>query len=78
MIPETVNSRWIAGLADKQLVDAEIELHRAFVKHEIEEKRVRGDAYKLMRGPEVLVTAWNQWQLARNEAGYRGLELRRK
>ena len=78
MIPDTVNSRWIAGLADTQLVDAEVELHRAFEKHEVEERRLRGDNYKLMRGPEPLVTAWNKWQLGRNEAQSRGLELRKK
>ena len=78
MIPNPVDSRWIAGLADAQLVDAEVELHKTFVKHDGAERRVRGDRYDMLRGPEALVTAWSHWQLARNEAQLRGLALRTK
>jgi hypothetical protein len=73
MIPERVNSRWIATLGDDQLIAAEAALYQVFATQEAREKRRRGNAYAMLRGPEVLVMAWHRWVMVNNETRTRGL-----
>jgi hypothetical protein len=73
MIPERVTSRWIATLGDEQLIAVESELYDAYQTQETREKRKRGAHYALLRGPEILVTAWHRWSLVNNETRTRGL-----
>jgi hypothetical protein len=68
-----VNARWIATLADHQLVAAETRLHADFQKHDLAEKRRCGSRYALMQGPTQLVNAWLRWLLVSNATRTRGL-----
>lgn len=76
-IPESINSRWIAGLANDQLMVAEAQLHAVFRKHETVEKTRSGGRYVLLQGPPLLVDAWHRWSLVNNETLSRGLTIRR-
>lgn len=76
-MPETINSRWIATLADDQLVLAEAQLHTLFRDEERVEKLRSGTRYMLLQGPPPLVNAWNRWMLVSNEARSRGLVVSR-
>jgi hypothetical protein len=77
LLPEKVNSRWIATLANDQLVEAEAQLHDVFLREEAAEKRRAGGRYTMLRGPESLISAWNRWVLVRNATESRGVGLRR-
>ena len=77
ILPEKVNSRWIASLGTDQLVEAEGLLHAEFLKEETAEKGRTGVKYKMLRGPESLVTAWNRWLLVNNEARTRRVVIHR-
>ncbi len=77
VLPEKVNSRWIASLPNDQLVEAEAMLHAVFVQEETAEKRRTGGNYKMLRGPESLVSAWNRWLLVSNATHTRGVVVRR-
>ena len=72
-IPDRVDARWIAALADKQLVSAEAELHASFQREEVAEKQRAGARYMLLNGPSNLVNAWLRWLLESNAARSRGL-----
>lgn len=76
-IPERVDATWIAGLADKQLVEAESKLHAVFLEEETTEKKRMGDRYDMMRGPSTLMAAWMRWVMVNNETSSRGVVLRR-
>ena len=77
-LPDSVNSRWIASLSDKQLQEAERLLHAEFLQHETVEKASAGARYKLMHGPQALVSAWHRWMLVNNESHSRNVVIRRK
>jgi hypothetical protein len=77
-IPESVNARWIATLANDQLVAAEAQLHSVFRKHETVEKARSGARYMLLQGPPPLLDAWHRWSMVHNETRSRGLMVRRR
>lgn len=77
IIPAYINARWIDGLGDEQLLQAEAELHAVFDEQQTTEKARRGDRYILMQGPETLVTAWHRWLQLNNATRRRGLVIRR-
>jgi hypothetical protein len=74
-IPDRVDSRWVATLANAQLLRAESQLRTAFRKLEAAEKRRAGSRYMLLQGPPPLVTAWHRWTVVNNETKDRGLAL---
>lgn len=76
-IPLTVNARWIATLADDQLVAAEAQLYGDFHEREVAEKSRCGPRYMLLQGPSALVDAWQRWLMVSNEARARGVIIRR-
>jgi hypothetical protein len=78
VLPEKVNARWIATLKNEQLVEAERQLHKVFVKEETAEKTRRGGRYTMLRGPESLVTAWHRWLLVNNATRARGILVHRQ
>jgi hypothetical protein len=73
-LPNRIDARWIDSLADKQLLRAEHALHTTFSRREAEEKRLRGSAYVMLRGPEPLVSAWIRWAMVNNATRARGLQ----
>jgi hypothetical protein len=75
-IPERVTARWIATLADGQLVDVESRLHTEFLAEEKQEKLRRGTLYAMLRGPATLLDAWHRWARVNNETRSRGLLVR--
>ena len=77
-IPERINARWIATLADEQLVTAEAELHATFRANERTEKARSGPRYMLLQGPAALVNSWQRWLLVSNETRSRGLVVPRR
>jgi len=77
VLPGTVNSRWIESLGVEQLREAEGLLHAEFLKEETAEKERTGARYKLLRGPESLVSAWNRWLLVNNAARTRKVVVHR-
>lgn len=77
ILPEKVNSRWIASLGTDQLVEAEGLLHAEFLREETAEKGRTGARYKMLRGPESLVSAWNRWLLVNNETRTRRVVIHR-
>ena len=77
ILPGTVNSRWIQSLGTDQLREAEGLLHAVFLKEETAEKERTGARYKLLRGPESLVSAWNRWLLVNNATRTRNLVVHR-
>lgn len=76
-LPEKVDSRWVASLADDKLMQAEAQLHTEFVKQEAAEKKRMGSRYTMLRGPESLVNAWLRWLTVSNEAESRHVRVRR-
>lgn len=76
-LPDKVNASWIATLGDKQLVDAEKQLHTLFVAAETTEKKRAGSRYEMMRGPAELMDAWLRWLLVNNETKNRGVTVKR-
>jgi hypothetical protein len=77
-IPEKVDASWIATLPNDKLLKAETKLHAEFLKEETAEKKRRGDAYTMLRGPQSLVDAWLRWLLVNNETRSRGLAVQRR
>jgi hypothetical protein len=77
-LPVKVDARWIATLADNQLVEAEAQLHAEFVEEDRAERRRMGAKYAMLRGPESLVSAWLRWLLVNNETYSRGVLIRRQ
>jgi len=77
-MPDLINARWIATLADEQLMAAEAELHAEFREAEGRQKRRSGARYMLLEGPAALVTAWHRWLLVSNETRSRGLVVHRR
>jgi hypothetical protein len=75
-VPERLTAKWIDTLEDRELLDVEWGLHQLFARAEKEEKKVRGSAYALMRGPEPLLYAWQRWSLLNNATRARGLHPR--
>ena len=76
-IPARLNARWIAALADEQLVSAEAQLYGDFRTHEIAERSRSGARYVLLEGSPALVTAWHQWVVVHNATCARGLRVER-
>ena len=76
-IPEFVNGLWIDSLDNVQLLVAEGRLHKVFAKCESAEKKRKGTQYDMMRGPIVLMDAWQRWVMVNNEARARGLKTSR-
>lgn len=76
--PDRIDARWIEGLTDPQLQQAELELRTTFAKHELAEKKLRGDHYALLRGPESLTLAWMRWSMVSSAVRKRGLRVRHK
>jgi hypothetical protein len=74
-IPERINARWIATLADDQLVTAESQLHALFFSEETTEKARRSGRYTMLEGPTSLINAWHRWRLVSNETTSRGLAI---
>jgi hypothetical protein len=77
-IPDRVNARWIATLADAQLISAESQLHSEFFRQETAEKKRCRSGYVMLEGPEPLVSAWLRWSLVNNETRTRGLVITRR
>jgi len=75
-LPERITAVWISSLADTDLVDVEWRLHQVFAKVETEQKKILGASYQLMRGPEVLLAAWQRWSMVSNATRARGLHPR--
>lgn len=78
IIPDRINARWVDGLGDEQLMQAESELHAIFREQETTEKARRGERYVLLQGPATLVTAWHRWLQLNNETRSRGLVVHRR
>jgi hypothetical protein len=78
LIPERVNSKWIATLDDAAILDVETTLHSDFREQDLLEKNKRGTRYRMLEGPAVLVDAWMRWQAVSNEARRRGLLVHRR
>ena len=74
-LPERIDADWIHTLTNEQLQRAESQLRKHFSMEETAEKKRRGDAYELMRGPESLMTAWIRWSLVCNAVRARGLRV---
>ena len=72
-IPDRIDARWIATLADEQLIKAESTLHADFHRQEVAEKKRTGSRYVLLQGPPLLVNAWLRWLLVSNATRTRGL-----
>ena len=77
VLPDKVNSRWIATLGNEQLLEAEHLLHAVFVEEEAAEKHRKGARYTMLRGPESLVSAWHRWLLVSNATQTRGVVVHR-
>ena len=77
ILPTNVNFRWISSLGIDQLIEAEALLHAEFLKEETAEKQRTGAKYKMLRGPESLVCAWNRWLLVSNAARTRRVVIHR-
>jgi hypothetical protein len=75
--PERINAPWIDSLSDVDLVTAEWELRASFSKEEKAERRRRGDAYDVLRGPESLTSAWMRWSMVNAATRDRGLRAKR-
>jgi len=75
-LPERITAGWINSLGDKDLMDAESRLHELFSRVERQQKKLRGSAYDLMRGPEPLLTAWQRWSMVSAATRARGLHPR--
>jgi hypothetical protein len=74
-LPDRIDADWIGSLTNEQLQRAEAQLRTHFSHEETAERRRRGKAYELMRGPESLMTAWIRWSLVCNAARARGLRV---
>jgi len=75
-IPDHINARWMATLANDQLVKVEAQLHAIFHRQESAEKARCGSRYVMLQGPTDLVNAWQRWSLVNNETRSRGLIVR--
>lgn len=75
-LPDRITAGWINTLGDTDLVDVEWRLHQAFSKVETEQKKILGASYQLMRGPEVLLRAWQRWSMVSSATRARGLHPR--
>ena len=75
-LPDRINAEWIRTLSNEQLAHAESQLHVHYSAEETAERRLRGDAYDLMRGPETLMAAWMRWSLVCNALRDRGVRFR--
>jgi hypothetical protein len=75
-VPERIDAEWIGTLSNEQLQRAESQLHNDYSREETAERKRRGNAYDLMRGPEALMTAWLRWSLVSNAVRARGLRVR--
>ena len=76
-IPDRINARWLATLANDQLVHVEALLHDMFHQQEKREKSRSGSRYVLLQGPPALVNAWLRWRLVNNETTVRGIVVSR-
>lgn len=76
-MPAQVNARWIATLADDELVAAEAQLYSDFRKRETAERARAGERYMLLQGPSELVNVWQEWTMLNNATRARGVTVRR-
>lgn len=77
VLPERVNTAWIETLSDDDLLDVEERVHKTFSTLERREKKLRGDRFQLMRGPEELLNAWDRWSRLLNATRERSLKPRK-
>lgn len=77
VLPERVNTAWIETLSDDDLLDVEERVHKTFATLERREKKLRGDRFQLMRGPEELLNAWDRWSRLLNATRERSLKPRK-
>ncbi len=77
VLPDRVNAAWIETLSDDDLLDVEERVHKTFSTLERREKKLRGDRFQLMRGPEELLNAWDRWSRLLNATRERSLKPRR-
>ena len=73
--PERIDSSWISTLSDEELQRAERELKKNFAAEEKAERKLRGKAYDLMRGPASLTLAWMRWSMVNTAARSRGVRV---
>lgn len=76
LIPDRINARWIATLADDELVTAEAQLYHDYRTRDAAERSRAGAGYVLLQGPATLVTAWHRWGLLSNAARARRLVVK--
>ena len=76
LIPDRINARWIATLADDEVVTAEAQLYNDYRERDAAERFRAGARYVLLQGPATLVTAWHRWGLLSNEARARQLVVK--
>jgi hypothetical protein len=72
-----LTSALITAMSESELLDAEFSHHVRFIELDGAERRAKGPKYNLMRGPEELVTAWDQWGRLTRAAIARELTPRR-
>ena len=76
LIPDHINARWIATLADDEVVAAEAQLYKDFRERDAVERVRAGARYVLLQGPATLVTAWHRWGLLSSEVRARQLVVK--
>ena len=77
ILPEKITYHWMGTLDDESLLAAELRLHEVFNDEEAVQRRLLGKRYELMRGPEVLITAWDRWSRVHTESRRRKLNPKR-
>jgi hypothetical protein len=77
-MPERVNAEWVSSLSDKHLEEAAATLHAVFEKEDNAERKRAGEEYRMLRGPESLISAWMRWLMVTNEQAERRTPLHRR
>lgn len=74
-LPRHIQSAWIESLDDATLQLVERELVAVFEQERDAERKRRGAAYDMMKGPEALMSAWGRWSMVRSAMAVRGLRM---
>jgi len=77
LVPERINTDWIATLSDADLIDVEARLHSKFALLERREKTKRGASYQLCCSSRGTMDAWDRWSRVLTAARSRSLNPRR-
>jgi hypothetical protein len=77
ILPDKITYDWMGTLDNESLLAAELRLHEVFADEEAVQRRLLGQRYELMRGPEVLMTAWDRWSRVNTESRRRKLNPKR-